>query len=110
MCCLVAPLAASIIISQTTKKVDEKYHVDWLVAMLWGGSLMLTVEHIAHGEIVFFPPFITAMQSSADTVIMLREIATTGVAMTLAIILVWAIMVFVMNTVHSDIVPKQVAS
>ena len=67
--------------------------------MLWGGVIMLAVEHIAHREVVPYPPFLTAMQNPADIPVMLHEIATIGGAMTVAIVLVWAAMVLVANKV-----------
>jgi hypothetical protein len=97
MACLLAPATTAIITTSLRKKIPSKYHIAWLNTMLWGGAFMLTVEHIAHGEIVPFPPFLTAMQNPADTVVMLKEIATIGTTMTIAVILVWAIMVFVAN-------------
>ena len=33
----------------------------WLTYMLWGGSVLLAFEHIWHGEIVPWFPFLTAM-------------------------------------------------
>ena len=67
--------------------------------MLWGGVAMLIIEHIAHGEVVLFPPFLTAMKNPADIPIMLKEIATIGTTMTIAIFAVWAVMVLVANAV-----------
>ena len=54
---------------------------------------MLAVEHIAHGEVILYPPFLTAMQNSADKPIMLQEMATVGGTMTLAIFILWLILV-----------------
>ena len=65
--------------------------------MLWGGVAMLAIEHIAHREVVPYPPFLTAMQNPADIPAMLQEIATIGIAMTVAIVLVWAVMVLIAN-------------
>lgn len=97
MACFLAPTAAAIITTVIKKKISPKYHPDWLIAMLWGGVIMLAVEHIAHGEVVLYPPFLTAMQNPADIPVMLQELATVGGAMTIAIVLVWAVMVLVAN-------------
>lgn len=97
MACLIAPATVAIVTSSVAHKVDSKYHLDWLNAMLWGGVLMLIVEHIAHGEIVPFPPFLTAMNNPADIPVMLGEIATIGTSMTLVIIATWVVMVAVAN-------------
>ncbi len=97
MACFLAPAVAAIITAGVGKKVPSKYHTEWLSTMLWGGVVMLAVEHIAHGEVVFYPPFLTAMQNPADILVMLQEIATVGGAMTLAIVMVWTVMIFAVS-------------
>jgi hypothetical protein len=99
MACFIAPTATAIITSKMKKKVDPKYHLEWLNTMLWGGVAMLIVEHIAHGEVVLYPPFFTAMKNPKDTVAMLKEISTIGVGMTIAIFAVWITMVFVASKI-----------
>jgi hypothetical protein len=69
----------------------------WLNNMLWGGTGLLALEHVWHGEIVARPPFLTAMQNPADIAPMLREVATVGVAMAVCVTIVWAIMVLVVE-------------
>ncbi len=97
MACFLAPTAAVIVVSSVRKRVPARYHIDWLITMLWGGVAMLIVEHIAHQEVVFYPPFLTAMKDPADIPVMLQEITTIGVGMTIAIFFVWALMVLVVN-------------
>ncbi len=97
MACFLAPATAAIITTSIKKKITPKYHLEWLNNMLWGGVVMLAVEHIAHGEVVLYPPFLTAMKNPADIPVMLQEIATIGTTMTVAIILVWTIIVLVAN-------------
>lgn len=97
MACFLAPATVAIITTGIRKKIPQKYHIEWLNAMLLGGVVMLAVEHFTHGEIVPYPPFLTAMQNSADIPAMLRELATIGGAMTIAIFAVWAIMVLSVN-------------
>lgn len=99
MACFLAPTMAVIITTSIRKKIPQKYHIEWLNAMLWGGIVMLIIEHIAHGEIILFPPFLTAMENSADIFLMFKEIATVGMAMIVAIFVVWIIMVLVVNAV-----------
>ncbi len=67
--------------------------VRWLSNMLWGGSALLLFEHIWHGEVVPWFPFLTAMSDPADTAEMLREMATAGVAMAALVTAVWLGMV-----------------
>jgi hypothetical protein len=97
MACFVAPTTVALITTATRKTIPAKYHIEWLNTMLWGGVIMLIVDHIMSGEIIFSPPFLTAMRSPAEFVVALKEIATTGVAMTVAIFVVWAVMVLVAN-------------
>jgi hypothetical protein len=97
MACFLAPAAAAIVTISVRKKIAPKYRLDWLNAMLWGGVIVLAVEHIAHGEVVPYPPFLTAMQNPADIPVMLQELATIGGTMTLATVLMWAAMVLVAN-------------
>ena len=62
-----------------------------LNGMLWGGSFLLALEHIFHGEVVMYPPFLTAMQSAEDTAEMLSEMGTVGVGMAIALTVAWGI-------------------
>lgn len=61
-----------------------------LEKMLYGGSFLLAVEHIYHGELSIVPPFLTAMKNPAEIPAMLREMATVGVGMALLVTAVWA--------------------
>ena len=63
----------------------------YLELTLGGGSLLLAGEHIFHGEVTPYPPFITAMKSAEDTATMWQEIGTIGVGMFLILILAWVI-------------------
>lgn len=94
MACFLAPAVAAVVTTVIRKKVSPKYHFDWLLAMLWGGTVMLIVDHIASREIVPYYPFLTAGWSSIR-----REILTVGVTMTIAVVAVWAVMVYVSRRV-----------
>jgi hypothetical protein len=69
--------------------------LSWLNKLLWGGVILLAVEHIWHGEVVPWPPFLTAMKNPAEIPAMLHEMATIGVAMAVVVTVVWAIMVVI---------------
>jgi hypothetical protein len=71
--------------------------LEWLNKALWGGGFLLTIEHIWHGEITFWPPFLTAMSNPADFEEMLHEMATVGVLMALFITAVWFSAAFVVD-------------
>jgi len=90
MACFLVPTAAAIVTTAAGKKVPEKYHLNWLNSMLWGGLAMLAVEHVAHGEVVLYPPFLTAGIAEV-----FPEMMRVGIPMTLSIFLIWAVMVAV---------------
>ena len=69
--------------------------LSWLLKLLWGGCFLLCVEHIWHGEVVPWWPFLTAMNDPAETQIMLSELASVGVSMAILITLVWCVMLAV---------------
>lgn len=73
----------------TSKKWSER--LKYLELSLYGGSFVLMGEHVFHGELSPFPPFLTAMKDASETVVMLKEMATVGTSMALAIIFVWLI-------------------
>ena len=61
----------------------------WLAYLLWGGAFLLAYEHVWHGEVVPWFPFLTAMGDPADKAEMLHEMSTVGVTMAVLITLVW---------------------
>jgi hypothetical protein len=69
--------------------------LSWLNKMLWGGTILLALEHIWHGEVVPWPPFLTAMSTPSEVGPMLHEMATFGVAMAITVTAVWGIMILV---------------
>ncbi|MFH1440008.1 MAG: hypothetical protein ABIG89_05550 [Candidatus Woesearchaeota archaeon] len=95
MACFIAPTSAAIITTILKKKFPKNWHINWLNTMIWGGAAGLAVEHIAHQEIILWPPFLTAMRSPADTIVMLKEIVNVGIPMTIALVSVWIVMVVV---------------
>ena len=64
----------------------------WLTYMLWGGVVLLAFEHIWHGEVVPWFPFLTAMGNAANAAGMFHEMATVGVCMAILITVVWLVM------------------
>lgn len=67
----------------------------WLSNMLWGGSALLAFEHLWHGEIIPWFPFLSAVGNPADMAEMLAEMGSVGVAMAAGVTLVWVGMVAV---------------
>lgn len=62
----------------------------YLELTLGAGSIVLAGEHIIHGEVTPFPPFITAMADPADAAVMWQEIGTIGVSMFAILLVAWA--------------------
>ena len=116
MACFVVPAAEAIIVTAAyvaAKKKEQKIEapkladgnkfennepkitwskrLSWLMGLLWGGVLLLAFEHFWHGEIVPYPPFLTAMASPEDTAEMLHEMATVGVSMAVTVTAVWGV-------------------
>lgn len=77
---------------QTEEKIPLSVKLKWLSRMLWGGVILLLFEHIWHGEVVPWFPFLTAMSDAEDTVEMLKEMATVGVTMAVLVTAVWFVM------------------
>lgn len=76
-------------VSESKDTVPMSRKLKWLTWMLWGGSILLAFEHVWHGEVVPFFPFLTAMSSPESTMEMLKEMATVGLAMAALITAVW---------------------
>ena len=74
---------------------DWSQKLSWLNRLLWGGVFLLAIEHIWHGEVVLWPPFLTAMRNPSEIPIMLHEMATIGTSMAVFVTLVWVVMVAV---------------
>lgn len=102
MACFLVPAAEAVVTSVATKvmKKDEKaseVKISWahklgtLSKMLWGGCVLLCYEHLWHGEVTPFFPFLTAMNDPADTQVMLHEMATVGGSMAVFLTAVWAV-------------------
>jgi len=103
MACFTVP-AGEAVVTTIVKKTMEKKGVEkkendgqvpmtrklkWLSNLLWGGSALLAFEHVWHGEVQPFFPFLTAMSNPEDTAEMLHEIATVGVSMAVLVTAVW---------------------
>ena len=79
----------------TEEKIPMSRKLSWLTNLLWGGAFLLLFEHVWHGEVVPWPPFLTAMSNAADTAEMLHEMSTVGVTMAIIVTAVWFIMTLV---------------
>ena len=115
MACVIVPGVEAIVVKVIEKKIEKKEkksgltaqaemsisgRIKYLSNMLWGGTILLTIEHIWHGEIQFFPPFLTAMSTKADTMIMVEEIRTVGVGMAILVTVAWGVVIGVQEIMH----------
>ena len=81
--------------ARSCSKIPFSRKLRWLSNLLWGGSLLLAFEHVWHGEIVPYFPFLTAAATPADTIAMLHEMSTVGVTMAVLVTAVWGARVLV---------------
>lgn len=88
-------------------KLDWEQKLSWLNQLLWGGVFLLAIEHIWHGEVVLWPPFLTAMNNPSEIPIMLHEMATIGTSMAVFVTLVWIVMVYVVENKLKQTVQKK---
>jgi hypothetical protein len=103
MACFTVPLATAAVASAVKTALPKSAdgnpfarRLGWLKKMMFGGSFLLAIEHVYHGEIVFTPPFLTAAKGGPEAVSgMLHEMATRGVAMTMLLVGAWIGMVVV---------------
>lgn len=102
MACFIVPAAEAVVSAVVGRIIKKKEghteesggislsrKIGWLTKLLSGGSALLAFEHLWHGEISPFFPFLTAMTSKQDTLSMLHEIGTVGVAMSGICTAVW---------------------
>ena len=74
--------------------------------MAWGGCALLAFEHVWHGEVVPWFPFLTAASHAEDAAEMLHEMGTVGVAMAALVTTVWLGMCAVASYVKKRAVEK----
>ncbi|MBO4494290.1 MAG: hypothetical protein J5752_00360 [Clostridiales bacterium] len=90
--------------SGSTDEIIEKASfsrkLGWLNNLLWGGSALLALEHVWHGEVVPWFPFLTAASDPESKAEMLHEMSTVGVTMALLVTGVWVGMVVVSSVLE----------
>lgn len=127
MACFLVPGAEAVVVTLVTKAMDKKNYqmedadsshqvsdrinegkhtpirqkMKWLSNMLWGGSALLAFEHIWHGEITPFFPFLTAAQTRESLVEMLHEMSTVGVTMMVLVTAAWGCLVGVSSILEA---------
>ena len=99
MACFIVPLtqavATTVYRKRNAKKIEATgasplmRQLPALEKMLWGGSVMLIVDHVINGEVTWRYPFFTALTETGGVGVMLREMLTVGLPMSVALTLVW---------------------
>ena len=112
MACFLVPTTEAIVTTVIKKAADKKgsdnifiKKMGWLNTMLWGGSALLAFEHVWHGEVTPWFPFLTAASNAADAQEMLHEMCTSGVAMAVLVTLAWVAMVLISQAVSKKKAP-----
>lgn len=127
MACFVVPAAEAVITTVAAKVLEKKESASesvqvslddvttteavkipfsrklkWLNNLLWGGSALLAFEHVWHGEVTPWFPFLTATGNPADAAEMLNEMATAGISMTVLVTAVWLAMLGVTKIMEKN--------
>ncbi len=89
-------------IVQDAVKIKFSSKLGWLNKLLWGGSALLAFEHVWHGEVVPFFPFLTAVENG-ETAEMLAEMGSTGLMMAVLVTAVWVGMLAVSSVVEKRV-------
>jgi ABC-type uncharacterized transport system permease subunit len=92
---------------ETESKISFSRKLKWLTNMLWGGSVLLAFEHVWHGEVVPWFPFLTAASDPVEASVMLSEMATVGVSMAVLVTAVWGVMLLVTNAMEKKALKAQ---
>ena len=100
MACFIVPLVQAVATTVYRKRhVAEiaapnapvlKHRLPDLEKMLWGGTLMLVVDHIINGELTWRFPFLTALETGGWEA-MVRELLTVGVPMAAVLTAAWVV-------------------
>ncbi len=83
-----------------TGRIPFSRKLKWLNKMLWGGTALLAFEHVWHGEVTPWFPFLTAADSPAGIGEMFHEMATVGTMMAVVVTAVWIGMVAVTGAIE----------
>lgn len=117
MACFIVPATEALVTTVATKIIEKKEgseaaseivlekkerfsaKLKRLNHLLWGGSALLAFEHLWHGEVQPFMPFLTAAKTAEGTTEMLHEMSTVGVGMAVLTTAVWGVVTFVSSKI-----------
>lgn len=129
MACFLVPTAEAIVAAIVTRSVQAKESaqtagsepriaesegklpfsrkLNWLTNMLWGGAALLCFEHVWHGEVAPWFPFLTAAGNPDDARQMLHEMAAVGGAMAVFVTAVWGCMLIASSAIEKRDLPHR---
>lgn len=90
----------SVMTNEQNEKLSFAKKLMWLAKLLWGGAFLLAFEHVWHGEVTAWFPFLTAAATPETASVMLHEMATVGVMMSVLVTAVWCVMLAVSKSVE----------
>ena len=101
MACFIVPLVQAVATTVYRKRHAAaiaapdapalRHRLPDLVKMLSGGTLLLFVDHVNNGELTWRFPFFTALDQAGGGLVMLREMLTVGVPMSLVLTAAWLV-------------------
>lgn len=94
---------------ETAEKIPFREKLNWLSNLLWGGSALLAFEHVWHGEVVPWFPFLTAASNPTDAAEMLHEMSTVGTSMAVLVTVVWFGMLGVTSVIEKKALKPQIS-
>lgn len=116
MACFIVPVSEAIVttiaekivkkhedrtdIKECEVKIPFSKKLKVLNRMLWGGSGLLAFEHVWHGEVTPWFPFLTNASNPVDLAEMLHEMATVGTTMALFVTAVWGVSMFAIEKIR----------
>ena len=117
MACFIVPVSEAIVTTVAEKivkkhedrtdikecdgKIPFSKKLKILNSMLWGGSGLLAFEHVWHGEVTPWFPFLTNASNPVDLAEMLHEMATVGTTMALLVTAVWGVSMFAIEKIRN---------
>ena len=97
MSCFIVPMVQALATTAYRKAHSKPFkstlgrEIPTLEKMLWGGTVMLIVDHVINGELTWRFPFFTALNEVGGFQTMLKEMLTVGLPISLVLTAVWAV-------------------
>ncbi|MBR4986680.1 MAG: hypothetical protein IKY83_13185 [Proteobacteria bacterium] len=118
MACFIVPATGAVIShicqrqvkkreAHTNERIAFSTKLGWLTRLLGGGAFLLAFEHVWHGEVVPWFPFLTATSDPTSTSEMLHEMATAGTTMLLLCVAVWGVMLAIAHHLETKAITAQ---